>query len=102
MGWLSMQRGHMGGHATPKAYLDAQFTYDRKYDDGSTGHCAPSWSPVSAYPHHPLLGFSASEPPDTTTTMLAIVPRCVLALFTPLSPSSRLLRSQKCHTHLSR
>lgn len=36
MGWLSMQRGHMGGHATPKAYLDAQFTYDRKYDDGST------------------------------------------------------------------
>ena len=27
MGWLSMQT--LGGHATPKAYLDAQFTYNR-------------------------------------------------------------------------
>ncbi len=36
MGWLYMHSYHMGGHATPKAYLDAQFTYDRKYEDGST------------------------------------------------------------------
>jgi hypothetical protein len=27
MGWLYMNRHYMGGHATPKAYLDAQFTF---------------------------------------------------------------------------
>jgi hypothetical protein len=27
MGWLYMTEGHMDGHKTPKAYLDAQFTY---------------------------------------------------------------------------
>ena len=27
MGWLFMSRWHMGGFATPKAYLDDQFTY---------------------------------------------------------------------------
>jgi len=32
MGWLTMSRYHMGGHATPKAYLDAQFTYSRDVD----------------------------------------------------------------------
>lgn len=36
MGWLYMHRMGMDGYATPKAYLDAQFTYDRKYEDGST------------------------------------------------------------------
>ncbi len=36
MGWLSMQRFHMGGHLTPKAYLDAQFTYSRDREDGGT------------------------------------------------------------------
>lgn len=36
MGWLFMNRHHMGGHETPKAYLDAQFTYSRELEDGST------------------------------------------------------------------
>lgn len=27
MGWLSMTRDHMGGHARPKDYLDAQFSF---------------------------------------------------------------------------
>ena len=36
MGWLYMHRMGMDGYATPKAYLDAQFTYDRKYEDGTT------------------------------------------------------------------
>jgi hypothetical protein len=35
MGWLTMTREHMGVTPTPKAYLDAQFTYDRPHDDGS-------------------------------------------------------------------
>ncbi|MBB3350084.1 hypothetical protein FHY02_004581, partial [Sphingomonas sp. BK069] len=30
MGWLSMPLSSMGGHATPKAYLDDQFTYSRE------------------------------------------------------------------------
>ncbi len=33
MGWLSMPLASMGGHTTPKAYLDAQFTYTRTRDD---------------------------------------------------------------------
>ena len=36
MGWLYMNRLHMGGHATPKAYLDAQFTYRQDLEDGSS------------------------------------------------------------------
>ena len=36
MGWLTMTRRHMGVHATPKAYLDAQFTYAREIPDGTT------------------------------------------------------------------
>ena len=35
MGWLYMNRHHMGGHATPKAYLDDQFTYSRTLADGT-------------------------------------------------------------------
>ena len=30
MGWLSMPLSSMSPHSTPKAYLDAQFTYDRR------------------------------------------------------------------------
>ena len=37
MGWLTMPGSSMGGHATAKAYLDAQFTYTRKAEDGSAG-----------------------------------------------------------------
>lgn len=37
MGWLFMSRDGMGGHATPKAYLDAQFTYKRDLGEGETG-----------------------------------------------------------------
>jgi hypothetical protein len=38
MGWLFMSRHAMGGHETPKAYLDAQFTYARdRLDGGSDG-----------------------------------------------------------------
>jgi hypothetical protein len=34
MGWTSMTSAGMGGHATPKAYLDDQFTYSRTVDGG--------------------------------------------------------------------
>lgn len=37
MGWLTMSRYHMGGHATAKAYLDAQFTYSRDVDGVAKG-----------------------------------------------------------------
>ena len=37
MGWLTMSRHAMGGHATAKAYLDDQFTYQRDGDGGSRG-----------------------------------------------------------------
>jgi hypothetical protein len=37
MGWLTMSRYHMGGHATAKAYLDAQFTYSRDVDGITKG-----------------------------------------------------------------
>ncbi len=36
MGWLAMSRFHMGGHETPKAYLDAQFNYTDDLPDGGT------------------------------------------------------------------
>ena len=36
MGWLSMTTAGMGGHKTPKAYLDDQFTYSRALDGGGT------------------------------------------------------------------
>jgi len=36
MGWTSMTSAGMGGHATPKAYLDDQFTYSRTLDGGGT------------------------------------------------------------------
>lgn len=32
MGWLTMTRAGMGAHATAKAYLDAQLTYERESD----------------------------------------------------------------------
>ncbi len=37
MGWLTMSRYHMGGHTTPKSYLDAQFTYSRDVDGVAKG-----------------------------------------------------------------
>lgn len=37
MGWLTMSRHSMGGHASAKAYLDAQFTYSRDLEDGTAG-----------------------------------------------------------------
>lgn len=37
MGWLYMTRAGMGGHATAKAYLDAQFTYERDVDRAKHG-----------------------------------------------------------------
>lgn len=36
MGWLTMSRDAMGGHKTAKAYLDAQFTYERKQSSGGS------------------------------------------------------------------
>jgi len=36
MGWLSMTSAGMGGHANPKAYLDAQFTFNNTLDGGGT------------------------------------------------------------------
>lgn len=35
MGWLYMQRTGMGGHETPKAYLDDQLTYQREAHGGT-------------------------------------------------------------------
>ncbi len=32
MGWMSMPASSMGGHKTPRAYLDAQLTYEPKVD----------------------------------------------------------------------
>lgn len=37
MGWLTMSRHAMGGHATAKAYLDNQFTYSRDVEGGTAG-----------------------------------------------------------------
>ena len=37
MGWLYMTLAGMGGHATAKAYLDAQFTYERDVDGAKHG-----------------------------------------------------------------
>ena len=37
MGWLYMTCAGMGGHATAKAYLDAQFTYERDVDGAKHG-----------------------------------------------------------------
>ena len=34
MGWLYLSAAHMNGHDTPKAYLDAQFTYAPDPDNG--------------------------------------------------------------------
>jgi len=45
MGWLFMNRHHMGGHDTPKSYLDAQFTFtnapnnSRAGDEGCSLNC---------------------------------------------------------------
>lgn len=36
MGWLYMPRSSMGGNPSAKAYLDAQFTYERPLEDGSS------------------------------------------------------------------
>ena len=36
MGWLYMPRSSMGGHASARAYLDAQFTYERPQENGSS------------------------------------------------------------------
>lgn len=35
MGWTGMSRLSMGAHKTPKAYLDAAFTWERTLDDGT-------------------------------------------------------------------
>lgn len=36
MGWLFMPFTSMGGHKSAKSYLDAQLTYERTLDDGTT------------------------------------------------------------------
>ena len=36
MGWLFMPFTSMGGHTSAKSYLDAQLTYERTLEDGST------------------------------------------------------------------
>ncbi|MDX3911046.1 MAG: hypothetical protein QHC67_14675 [Sphingobium sp.] len=40
MGWLYMNRHHMGGHATAKSYLDAQFTFDWEAGEDGIAHSA--------------------------------------------------------------
>lgn len=36
MGWLFMSRASLDGHKSAKSYLDAQFTYERLQQEGST------------------------------------------------------------------
>src|SRR3546814_1917782 len=36
MGWLYMPRTSLGAHTSAKSYLDAQFTYERQLEDGSS------------------------------------------------------------------
>ncbi|WP_413469349.1 hypothetical protein [Sphingobium sp. PNB] len=36
MGWLTMPFSSMGGYKTASAYLDAQLTYERELEDGTT------------------------------------------------------------------
>ncbi|MGE4404383.1 DUF6927 domain-containing protein [Pseudomonas sp.] len=38
MGWLSMPLASMGGHKSPKQYLDAQFTYERAGTEEQPAH----------------------------------------------------------------
>jgi hypothetical protein len=38
MGWLSMPLASMGGHTSPKQYLDAQFTFERAATDDQPAH----------------------------------------------------------------
>jgi len=38
MGWLSMPLACMGGHTSPKQYLDAQFNYERPATDDKQAH----------------------------------------------------------------
>lgn len=38
MGWLTMPLASMGGHTSPKQYLDAQFNYDRAATDEHSSH----------------------------------------------------------------
>lgn len=38
MGWLSMRLASMDGHASPKQYLDAQFTYERSATEEAPHH----------------------------------------------------------------
>lgn len=35
MGWMTMPLSSMYPHTTPKAYLDAQFTYEREQPEGT-------------------------------------------------------------------
>lgn len=50
MGWLFMSRYAMGGHETPKAYLDAQFTYERDLPEGAPAAFVSSTARSSASP----------------------------------------------------
>lgn len=36
MGWLYMPRQSLGGNASAKSYLDAQFTYERPQEEGGS------------------------------------------------------------------
>ena len=36
MGWLYMPRQSLGGHASAKSYLDAQFTHERPQEEGGS------------------------------------------------------------------
>lgn len=63
MGWLFMSRWHMGGFASPKAYLDNQFTYAPDPDRGRTTGLRLLKSVWSGRLYH-----AAAEPFDTSGT----------------------------------
>lgn len=46
MGWLTMPRASLGLHTTAKAYLDAQFTYERELEGGAPEGCRFSRRPA--------------------------------------------------------
>lgn len=58
MGWLFMTKDGMGGHASAKAYLDAQFTYEHKAADGTT----PALRVLASSCLHNRVWYAAAEP----------------------------------------
>ena len=84
MGWLTMSRLHMGVHATPKAYLDAQFTYTRELADGTARGLRVI---RSAYVDR--VYYAACQPFTRTNDSEAAEPVFALVCLTSWTPNAR-------------